>query len=189
MKKLNVGCGWGCKDGWLNVDNTQKPQRENFPITFMDATVQWPYEDNTFDYILSEHMIEHIEDSKGLFAMTEAHRTLKEDGVVRISCPDRTFCEKLPGQDGLEYVENYCRMIFKRSARPGDAVKISNRTLNEQGHVWVPTAEQLISKLEEAGFKNVKQVEFEKSEHTELQNIDIDDGVRNWESVYVEGTK
>ena len=189
MLKLNVGCGWECKDGWLNVDNTEKWQRENYPITFMDATKPWQYEDNTFDYILSEHMIEHIEDSKGLYAMTEAHRTMKRGGVVRISCPDRTFYEELPGKDDIEYVRNYSKMIFKRGVRVGDAAKIAKRGLTEQGHVWVPTAKQLINKLEAAGFKNVKQVEFHNSEHKALQNIDIDDGVRRWESVYVEGTK
>jgi predicted SAM-dependent methyltransferase len=189
MKKINVGCGWGCKEGWLNVDNTQKPQRENYPITFMDATQTWPYEDNTFDYILSEHMIEHIEDSKGLFAMKEAYRTMKEGGVVRISCPDRDFYENLPGKDDLEYVQNYTRMAFKRDSRVGDAAKIAKRGLTEQGHVWVPTAEQLINKLKDAGFKDVKLVKFGESEHAELQNIDMDDGIRCWESLYVEGTK
>ena len=29
MNKINLGCGWECRDGWLNVDNTQKPQKEN----------------------------------------------------------------------------------------------------------------------------------------------------------------
>ena len=28
MNKINLGCGWECRDGWLNVDNTQKPQKE-----------------------------------------------------------------------------------------------------------------------------------------------------------------
>ena len=62
MNKINLGCGWECRDGWLNVDNTQKPQKENYPIEFMDVTKTWPYEDNYFDYALSEHMIEHIRD-------------------------------------------------------------------------------------------------------------------------------
>ena len=52
--KANIGCGWECRDGWLNLDNTAKPQRENYPITFMDVTKQWTYEDNTFEHILSD---------------------------------------------------------------------------------------------------------------------------------------
>ncbi len=187
--KLNLGCGWECKDGWLNVDNTQKWQRENYPITFMDATQLWPYENNEFDYILSDHMIEHIADDAGLYAMTEAHRTLKTGGVIRVSCPDRVFAEELPGKDDHVYVRNYCKLIFKRDARPGDAAKISNRTLNDQGHVWVPTIEELIEKMEMAGFTEVKKVAFGKSEHAVFDGIDIDDGVRQWESIYVEGIK
>ena len=106
--KANIGCGWECRDGWLNLDSTQKPQRENYPITFMDVTKTWTYDDNTFDYILSEHMIEHMEDSLGLFAITEAHRTMKEGGVIHISCPDRDFYEKLQSKENeyQEYIGN-----------------------------------------------------------------------------------
>ena len=41
MLKLNIGCGWECMDGWINADNTQKWQREQYPIQFMDATIPW----------------------------------------------------------------------------------------------------------------------------------------------------
>ena len=189
--KANIGCGWECRDGWINLDNTPKPQRVDYPITFMDVTEKWTYDDNTFDHILSEHMIEHIEDTKGLFALTEAHRTMKEGGVIHISCPDRTFYEQLPKKENeyQEYIGNYCRMIFKREPRTGDGAKISNRGLNQQGHIWVPTAEQLIKKVEAAGFKNVKQVVYGTSEHSVFTDVDVNDGVRNWESVCVEGTK
>lgn len=187
--KINIGCGWECKEGWINVDNTTKWQAKDYPITFMDVTKPWPYDDNTFDYAISEHMIEHVPEQKGLSMLKEAHRTLKPGGVVRIVCPDREFNEKLPGQDDLEFVHNYMELIFKRKAKPGDAAKISNRTLNEQGHVWVPTGPQLKAQVEKAGFKNVKLCKYGISEHSALNDVDIDDGIRCWESICVEGTK
>lgn len=187
--KINIGCGWECRDGWINADNTSKWQAVNYPITKMDATEQWPYEDDTFEYVLSEHMIEHVPEQKGLFMLSEAFRTLKVGGVIRISCPDREFAEKLPGQDTHPFVDAYCRKIFNRPAQQGDAARISSRTLNEQGHVWVPTAQQLIEQLEKAGFSNVKRVEYGISEHAAFNGIEVNDGVRNWESVCVEGVK
>lgn len=187
--KINIGCGWECKEGWVNVDNTSKWQAKNYPITFMDATKPWPYDDNTFDYAISEHMIEHISEHKGLFMLKEAFRTLKLHGVIRIICPDREFSENLPGQDDLEYVQNYAKLIFKRKAIPGDAAKISNRTLRQQGHVWVPTGSQLKKQIEKAGFKNVKICKYGISEHNVLNNVDINDGIRCWESVCMEGIK
>lgn len=187
--KINIGCGWECRDGWLNVDNTSKPQAKNYPITFLDVTKPWPFVTDTFDYALSEHMIEHIPEEKGLFALTEALRTLKPNGVIRISCPDREFAEALPGKDDHEFVINYCRKIFGREAKPGDAKTIAHRALNEQGHVWVPTPAQLKAQLEKAGFRNVKICQYGISEHEVFNGIELNDGVRNWESVCVEGTK
>ena len=59
----------------------------------------------------------------------------------------------------------------------------------EQGHVWVPTTQQLIDQVAKAGFVDVKSVEYGKSEHEAFNGIEVNDGVRNWESVVVEGTK
>ena len=187
--KINVGCGWECREGWLNVDNTTKAQSVNYPIIKMDATIVWPYADQTFDHVLSEHMIEHVPEEKGLFMLKEAYRTLKFNGVARITCPNRTFAESLPGKDEHSFVDAYARKIFQRPPRKGDANIISNRTLNEQGHLWVPTPEQLILQLIKAGFSDVKQVEYGKSEHADFNGIELNDGVRNWESVCVEGIK
>lgn len=187
--KINLGCGWECRDGWINADNTKKPQKENYPITYMDVTAPWEYDDNTFDYVLSEHMIEHIPDQKNLFMLKEAFRCLKPDGVIRITCPSRTFYENLPGRDDHVFVHNYVRKIFKREPRQGDAALISRRTLREQGHVWVPTASQLMLRLKEAGFDKVYGCIYGISDYPELNGIELDDGVRRYESLCVEGIK
>lgn len=187
--KINVGCGWECKEGWLNVDNTEKWQRVNYPLTYMDATVKWPYEDDTFEYALSEHMIEHVPEEKGLVMLKEALRTLKPGGVMRVSCPDRDFSEELRGKNYPDYIKNYCKFVWKRTPQPGDLEKIAYRTLNEQGHVWVPTTSQLVAQFEKAGFKDVKACKYGISEHAALNAVDINDGIRQYESVYVEGTK
>lgn len=190
--KLNVGCGWECREGWINVDNTQKPQRSKYPILYMDATVTWPYKDNTFDAILSEHMIEHLPKEKGLFFLKEAYRTLKSNGVIRISCPERGFIENL-NDDQHIYVKNYAKTIFNREAKRGDAATIVNRMLNMQGHVWVPYTRELVDQIQAAGFSNVEAMEFGKSKYDVFNGIELEDGfssdVRKWESVCVEGIK
>ena len=187
--KINIGCGWECRDGWINVDNTKKHQAKEYPIEFMDATEVWPYGDDTFEYVLSEHMIEHVPANKGLFMLKEAYRTMKPGAIIRISCPNRSFFEALAGKDDHLFVHAYANKIFKRQVSSGDAARIASRTLNEQGHVWVPTAMQLIQQVEKAGFKNVKQVTYGSSEHDAFNGIEVNDGVRNWESVVVEGEK
>ena len=193
--KINVGCGWECREGWINVDNTQKPQRANYPITHMDATEPWPYPKNTFDAVLSEHMIEHLPEEKGLAFLKHAYFCLKDEGVIRISCPNRDFFEQLvlPENKNHPFVQAYCEKIFKRPARDGDNVLIAKRTLNEQGHVWVPRPEQLKEQVIKAGFRFVQIVEFGKSNFEEFDGIELEEGfgadIRKWESVCVEGVK
>lgn len=200
--KINIGCGRELKRGWINADNTKKKktlewhpsQRAlGFIIELFDATERWPYDDNVFDYVLSEHMIEHVPEKKGLFLLQEAYRTLKPGGVIRIACPERERFEKLRGQDSHSYVKEYFKIIFKRTPKKGAANNVVDRTLNAQGHVWVPTTNQLINQIKKAGFKNVKEVEYGVSEHKELNGIEMLEGrhttLRKWETVSVEGTK
>jgi len=193
MNKINVGCGWECRDGWINVDNTQKHQKENYPIQFMDATVDWPYPDNTFDAVLSEHMIEHLPKEKGLDFLHQAYAKLRPGGVIRVSCPDREFFESLSGKDDHKFVKSYVNKIFNREPRTGDAASISKRTLTGQGHIWVPTSQQLVEQIEMAGFSNVVKMEFGISNYDVFNSIELEEGfsadIRKWESVCVEGIK
>lgn len=192
MKKINVGCGWECRDGWINVDNTQKPQRTNYPITYMDSTDIWPYPDNHFDAVLSEHMIEHLPEEKGLFFLQEAFRTLKVGGVIRISCPEKQFHLDLK-DDGHPFLDEYAKLIYKRPAQKGDAQRIRHRALNMQGHVWVPTVDELLSQISRAGFCNVTHKEFGVSDYEVFDGIELQDGfgahIRKYESVCVEAMK
>lgn len=121
--------------------------------------------------------------------LKEAHRCLKPGGVIRIACPDRQFAEEIVGADDHPYVAAYTRKIFNREPRRGDAALISRRTLHEQGHVWVPTAAMLVNQLKKAGFQNVQHMQYGQSDHYELHNIELMDGIREWESISVEGTK
>jgi len=70
---------------------------------------------------------------------------------------------------------------------------IAKRTLNEQGHVWVPRPEQLKEQVIKAGFRFVQIVEFGKSNFEEFDGIELEEGfgadIRKWESVCVEGVK
>ena len=189
MVKLNVGCGWECIEGWTNLDNTEKWQKVNYPLEFMDVTKPWEYEDNSVDYIYSAHMIEHIPEEDGLFALKEAYRTLKEGGVIRMTCPSRTFALSIMGQDNHPFVKNYCEKILKRPLFQGAGAYIANRTLHMQGHVWVPTAEEFVEQLKKAGFTNAYSCEYGISTFDELNGICLTDGVREYESITVEGVK
>ena len=46
-----------------------------------------PFNDNTFDYIYTEHLIEHLEYSKAKFFLEELYGVCKNKGRVRIVTP------------------------------------------------------------------------------------------------------
>src|ERR1700719_4482251 len=57
IKKLNIGCGPNPLDGCINV--ALAPHSSD--VVRMDATGQFPWLNDTFSHVFSEHMIEHVE--------------------------------------------------------------------------------------------------------------------------------
>ena len=68
IKKLQVGCGSNRLEGWLNTD-----LNFNEHIAFLDAGKIFPIESNTFDYVYSEHLFEHLTLDSQLNLLGEVH--------------------------------------------------------------------------------------------------------------------
>lgn len=84
--KLHVGCGPFIKDGWLNVD--LKPQEGAY---FMDAGREMPFPDSSFQYIHSEHLLEHLDYLQGGVFLSESHRVLKKVAFCDWHCQTCNF--------------------------------------------------------------------------------------------------
>ena len=87
MRKLNLGCGHNVLEGWVNSDANPP----STAVTLLDVENKFPFTDNEFDYIFSEHMIEHLPYEVGSRSLKECYRVLKPRGVVRVSTPDLAF--------------------------------------------------------------------------------------------------
>lgn len=80
--KLNLGCGNVHMDGYVNVDNEPSAAADKV----VDLNVfPWPFPDNSADEVYCSHVLEHVDDV--LKAITEIHRVLKPDGVLRVIAP------------------------------------------------------------------------------------------------------
>ena len=84
LKKPQLGTSNNVLEGWLNTDI----DLYHDPVVYLDATKRFPFDDNTFDYIASEHMIEHVEYEAAQVMLQECFRVLKPGGRVRIATPD-----------------------------------------------------------------------------------------------------
>ncbi len=84
--KLNLGCGFDKREGWLNVDNFA----ECAPDQMLDIeSTPWDLATSSFDHVLMKHVLEHVGADFETFAavMRELYRVTAPDGIVEIHVP------------------------------------------------------------------------------------------------------
>lgn len=80
--KLNLGSGYSRYDGFLNVDNDISCE----PDYLVDLESDLPFEDNSVDEIILNHVLEHI--GFGFFKlMQEIYRISRNDCKIHIRVP------------------------------------------------------------------------------------------------------
>ncbi len=82
---VNVGAGDVGKEGWINLDGYRAKG-----ITFRwDARKSLPFRDKSVRGLFAEHFFEHIDyRQEAPRFLAEAHRVLKDGGILRIIVPD-----------------------------------------------------------------------------------------------------
>ena len=81
--KLNIGCGFEKKEDFINIDRA----REVDPDKVVDIESGLPFPDNSFEYIYSEHCLEHIKPDKWAFVLNEIYRVAKEGCILELYLP------------------------------------------------------------------------------------------------------
>ena len=82
MKKLNLGCSTDVRKGFVNLDINPKYN----PDVVWDMTkFPYPFEDNTFDYVLMRDILEHF--FKPIPILEEVYRICKPGAEIKIECP------------------------------------------------------------------------------------------------------
>ena len=81
MNKLNLGCGKKIKEGYVNLDLYPLPGVD----VVTDITKELPFQDDEFDEIITEHVLEHVVDLNSL--LQELHRITRAGGVIKIFVP------------------------------------------------------------------------------------------------------
>lgn len=163
--KLHLGCCHIILPDFVNYDIAPGPGG-----VVQDLTKPLPHEDNTVDFIFSEHFLEHITRPEALGLMKECYRVLKPGAKCRVTVP------------GLEHVvEDY---VNNYKDRYGDMLKMDtvcqmlNNSMRNWGHQHLYDTEDLVLLFKEAGFTIVNEVK-----HGEYE-------VRSWTcEISIEGTK
>lgn len=80
--RLNLGCSKDVKPEWVNADI--RPL-EGVDVE-MDMNERWPWEDDSFGYVLCMDVLEHGKDKVHL--MRELWRVCAHGALVKIECPN-----------------------------------------------------------------------------------------------------
>jgi len=200
IKALNLGCGTNILKGWLNTDVQPRGA-----AMYLDACEPFPFDDNSLDYIFSEHMFEHLSYEGGRAMLKECHRTLKPGGVLRLTMPTLDFLIKLYNEPDKDIHQQYARwslqqyapQMFADFAPKNMAMPIAfvvNNFMHFWGHQMIYDFSLLKSMLEQEGFRSIMECPVGESDHTYLQGIETHGNVipkwaNDLESMAVEASK
>ena len=191
IRKLQIGAGPTVLDGWLSTDIMPR-SRETL---YLDATKRFPFEDGTFDYVYSEHMIEHVPWKSGLAMLRECRRILKPDGVVRVATPDLRVLLNLYAGTDEPIKDRYVKWVTDNFLEEVDVYRpafVINNAFENWGHQFLYDAELMTMALRRAGFGDISQWAPGESNDDHLRAIEshgksiADDDVAVFETMVFE---
>lgn len=111
---IDVGCGTGRNISFVK-DAVKKPKYTFYGIDYSTACINFarqqykdqgvlyaqyngdiiPYPDESFDFVVSSHVLEHIPTVDGPRFFSEISRILKKGGIAVIGTPNRKYCQDL----------------------------------------------------------------------------------------------
>jgi len=153
VRKLHLGSGRTRLEGWLHSD--VEPAGPG--CIKLDMTKPFPFSDNSFQYIASEHSIEHIKYEEGKRALKECWRVLAPGGLLRISTPDLALLAATLTGDGQQIRSVLLEYATLCDQPPEMAMPafLLNNEFRAWGHQFVYDSSTLVCLLAEAGFAEI----------------------------------
>ena len=169
--KLQIGSGFNLLSGWLNT--TLYPYAPG--TVFLDASEPFPILTGAFDYVFSEHVIEHLEFEEAASMLRQSARILKSGGRIRIATPDLAQIIAVYTQPSAEAQRDYIRWImdnFRPQVKEYNPAQVINQSFHGWRHKFIYDEPTLVKALEAAGFDSVRRVEPGESEDENLRGIE-----------------
>jgi predicted SAM-dependent methyltransferase len=177
VPKLIIGAGTVAVDGWFNTD--LKPQLDT--IYYMDAASPFPIDNSVFEYVFSEHLIEHLTRQQGSMMLKECFRVLKPGGKIRIATPNLEVLLGLYHDYANPLAQEYIKWITDKSIRVSvyKPSIVINNAFHNWGHQFLYDGELLEMGLRDAGFMDIRQYTPRNSDDSNLKNLEIHGMVAN----------
>ena len=196
IKKLNIGCGKNQLEGWLNTDFS--PTSEN--IAFINAEKELPFNDSTFDYVYTEHLIEHFDYHKAQLFLSEIYRVLKSKGRIRIVTPNLMNLINLFDRDKSQTQENFIKWVSEeflvsKGVNSKNIAFVLDQYIRGWGHKFLFDYKTLSETMMNTGFIDCNEFKINNSKDSVFKNIEMHGVVINnvdmneFESLVAEATK
>lgn len=202
LRGLHCGSGRTLHRGFLNSDVMQLSDGQggtsqlgqvccfNQLLYYLqhDQTTPLPIEAESFDWVFSEHFIEHISVEQAVAWMREVHRVLKPGGIVRISTPDLALYANGYGDPHQTFYRRHHNQLHQMgmTGAPCRPAWMLNQIFRNYGHQWIYDLDELTLVARSAGFdpELVQRCSYRHGAVPELAQLDQE--MRSDESLYVE---
>lgn len=150
--KLNIACGPVYLDGWINSD-LRPSDMPNDEVSkswkldeVWDMTKRLPLEDNSVDFILAWHCLEHASLGDSGEMVRDWHRVLRPGGMVACAVPDVIKVAKRWEIGEFDDFIGAVNIAGPYNGYDGDF------------HRWAYCQRSLENKFREAGFPDVREL-------------------------------
>ncbi|MGI9036667.1 MAG: class I SAM-dependent methyltransferase [Pyrinomonadaceae bacterium] len=107
MKILDVGCGTNKHEGAIGLDNNP---RTGADVIHDLGETPYPFPDNEFDLVVSNHVVEHIPDVMAFIA--ELYRVTKPGGRIKLLMPHYTNPDWANDPTHRNHLNSYSFHVF-----------------------------------------------------------------------------
>jgi predicted SAM-dependent methyltransferase len=197
---LQLGAGLNLLPGWLNTDGWYESQGEqSHGVVELDATHPFPIRDCSFQYVFSEHLIEHLTEAEAAMMLRECFRVLRPGGRIRIATPDVEAIVSLYDEVESDLAQHYVRWVTQRYPphTPGGDPRchVVNRMFSAYGHRFIYDRRTLAAALVAAGFSDIREHAPGSSDDPALQGLEGhgrtlgDEAVNRFETMVLEASR
>jgi predicted SAM-dependent methyltransferase len=166
---LHIGAERFSIPNWFNTD--LDPVRKD--TYYLDATKTFPFHWDSFDFIFSEHMIEHLSFQEGVGMLKECRRVLKPGGVIRIATPNlRNILALMDEENHKPYLEWALKEFDLPKSPYPQATSVVNNFFRSWGHQFIYDRAMLRTALEQEDFSDVTECQVGESQHPELRGLE-----------------
>jgi predicted SAM-dependent methyltransferase len=173
VRKLQLGTGSNVYDGWLNTDIFDFKRKNE--VVYLDARQPFPLPDNAFDFVFSEHMIEHLTYAEGQHCLRECRRVLRPGGRIRIATPSLERLIPLYGDKLNDVQRRYIRWSIDSFVDDADAYLpgfVLNNMFRNFEHQFLYDRETLRHALASAGFVEIEEWPVGRSGEPQLAGLE-----------------